>query len=63
VTPELSAEIRGEVLAWNLMAACTYWPRMELIIRKLDALLTAADARRGLQNGTVDGTFLHASQG
>ena len=59
----MTPETRGEVLAWNLMAACTYWPRMELIIRKLDALLTAADARKGLQNGTVDGTILHPSQG
>ena len=42
----LPPELRGEVLAWNLIAACNYWPHMERIIRKLEALLAAADALR-----------------
>ena len=59
----MTPETRGEVLAWNLMAACTYWPRMQKVINKLEALLEAADARKGAHNGTVDGAILHPSQG
>ena len=40
----MTPELRGEILAQNFIAQCDYWPRMERIVRKLDELLTAADA-------------------
>jgi len=46
----LPPELRGEVLAWNLMAQCAYWPHMEKVIRKLDGLLAAADAQKAPPN-------------
>lgn len=42
----MTAELRGEVLAWNFMAANTSRERLSRILDKLAHLLEAADAQR-----------------
>lgn len=59
----MTPELLGEVLGLNLLTRNNSPSRIERIVRKLERLLAAAEARKGVQNGTMDGTIFHPSAG
>ena len=58
----MTPELRGEILAQRYIAnVCPL--RLERILLKLQALLDAADARKGVPGGNVDGTIFDSLPG